>query len=70
MLWRKQSRVEVPDDLDQARNIKREAAKDMSQLKRQAPYVSRLAARLIERRELNHFGDDVQITFTPRESNA
>lgn len=48
--------------------MREEAAEEMREAQRQAPYVARLTARLIERRALNHFGDDIQITFTRRES--
>lgn len=55
------------DDIQEARDMREEAAEDMRAVQRQAPYVSRLTARLIERRALNHFGDDIQITFSRRE---
>lgn len=54
-------------DIEEAREMREEAAQDMREVQRQAPYVARLTARLIERRALNHFGDDIQITFTRRE---
>lgn len=55
------------DDLCEAAAMREEAARDLQQARSQAGYVSRLTARLIERRALNHFGDDIQITFTRRD---
>lgn len=48
--------------------MREEAAADLAAAQRQAPYVARLTAALIERRALNHFGDDIQITFTRRDA--
>ena len=47
--------------------MRAEAARELAQARSQTAYVSRLTARLIERRALNHFGDDIQITFNRRE---
>ena len=55
------------DDIAEAQQMREEAAEDLRQAQRQAPYVARLTAALIERRALNHFGDDIQITFSRRE---
>ncbi len=54
-------------DIAEAIEMREEAAEEMRQAQQQAPYVARLTARLIERRALNHFGDDIQITFSRRE---
>lgn len=42
------------------------AQQQLAEVKTQGRYVNRLTAALIERRANNHFGDDLQITFTPR----
>jgi hypothetical protein len=66
-MWWSRRHPPEPADLQQARTLRAEAQEELAVAKRQAPYVARLTARLIERRALNHFGDDIQITFTPRE---
>jgi hypothetical protein len=68
MWWRKRP-VEAAD-VEEARVVRAEATAELAQVKKQAPYVSRLSARLIERRAMNHFGDDITITFTPRGNRA
>ena len=55
------------DDIAEAQKMREETAEEMREVQRQAPYVARLTARLIERRALNHFGDDIQITFSRRD---
>lgn len=64
MWWRR--RPTVPTDVHEALELKSEATRHLAEAKAQAPAVAQLAARLIERRALNHFGDDIQITFRPR----
>lgn len=53
-------------DTGQAQAIRREAVREMAELKAQQAEVESLARKLNRRRALNHFGQDVQITFTPR----
>lgn len=69
MWWSRRNPPE-PADVQQARVLRAQAQTELAAAKQQAPYVARLTARLIERRALNHFGDDIQITFTPRGSRA
>ena len=64
-MWGRKKTVRETD-VHEALEIREDARKDLAELKAQSPYVSRLSARLIERRALNHFGDDIQITFRPR----
>lgn len=64
MWWRK--RTPVAGDILEAQKIRAEAEQDMRHLRAQAPYVARLTSRLVERRELNHFGDEITVSFTPR----
>jgi hypothetical protein len=65
-MWRKKQRVTVPDDLNEARELKHSADVDLDQLKSQETYVVNLTNRLIARKKLNHFGDAAQLTFTSR----
>lgn len=60
--WRK------PDITPDAEAIAARAAaeRELAQVRAQGRYVRRLSAALIERRQLNHFGDEIQITFKPR----
>lgn len=53
-------------DIGQAQEMREEASAELAELRRQAPHVERLSKRLIERRKQNHFGDEIQLTFTPR----
>ena len=68
MWWRKRPTVQT--DVQEAWELKREASRHLAEAKAQAPSVASLAARLMERRALNHFGDEIQITFTPRGGRA
>lgn len=68
-MWpRKKKPVRLEDDTAEARTMRVAAQRDIDQLQKQAPAVHTIAARLIERRALNHFGDDIQVTFRPRET--
>lgn len=57
-------------DVKQAREMRAEATGDMEALQAQAPLVTRLAELLVERRKLNHFGEELTVTFTPRRSTG
>lgn len=69
-MWLNKHRTPVLDDIEEARALRDDANTDLITLKRQAPYVARMTARLIARREQNHFGDSIQITFSPRGSHV
>lgn len=69
-MWWSKRESKVPADLDEARKIRDEAQADLAEVHAQAPYVARLTTRLVERRALNHFGDDLQISFTPKDKHA
>lgn len=58
--------VPVPDDLHEAISMRAQASEELRELENQAPAVQRLSSYLSERRQLNHFGDSIQITFTRR----
>lgn len=62
MWWNRKPHVEDAE----ASQARANAAQELEQVKAQGAYVNRLTTALIERRKVNHFGDDLQITFTPR----
>lgn len=64
--WCKRKAHTPPADVQEAQELRAEAIDNLMQLEKQAPYVDRLTDRLIERRRQNHFGEEIQITFTPR----
>lgn len=53
-------------DIHEAKSLRQEASAELAELREQAPQVERLTRRLVARRKQNHFGDEIQITFTPR----
>lgn len=71
-MFRRRKKVEVPptpvvpDDIDQARAVRARASVAHRDALREGFAVTQLAAALVERRSLNHFGDSIQITFTRR----
>ena len=65
MWWRKRE-VPEPSDVAEARAQRTEALAALEAAQAQGPIVARLTAKLIERRDQNHFGDALQITFTAR----
>lgn len=65
-MWRKKTRVPAPDDLAEARRYRADAEAALQSAQAQDKSVRRLTTRIIERRDQNHFGDALQITFTPR----
>lgn len=67
MAWWKRPKLEPDTEAIAARVA---AEQELAQVRAQGRYVQRLSAALIERRQLNHFGDEIQITFTPKESRA
>lgn len=67
---RNKRQTSVPDDTGEALVIRAEANSSLTKIQDQAPYVARLTARLIQRRELNHFGDSIQVTFSPKGTNV
>lgn len=53
-------------DVGEARSMRSEAKADLKEVQRKDTYVTGLASRLVERRDLNGFGDQIQITYTRR----
>lgn len=58
--------VEMVDDLDEAQEIRDEAQREMFELNTQKNEVRNLVYRLARRREKNHFGDELTVSFRPR----
>lgn len=63
---RKNEPVEIPDDINQARELREQAQDEHREVSSQGPAIDRLTGYLNERRALNHFGESIQITFTRR----
>jgi hypothetical protein len=66
MIWWKNRPNQVPDDLDEAKEIRREASREIAELQAQAPFVKSMTQNLLARRAANHFGDSIQVTFVRR----
>ena len=66
MIWwkRKPSPEPIPDDIEQAREMRAEARAEYAKLRAQAPTVKRMTQGILSRGVRNHFGEDIQITFT------
>lgn len=68
-MWGKKPKtesIEIPDDIHEAKSMRARATEDMRELEDQAAGITRLTSYLSERRQLNHFGESIQITFTRR----
>ena len=69
-MWPKKKKPTRPApnvaDLAEARTMREEANAELVKVRIQDQYVNRLTGRLLERRALDAFGNDVQITFTRR----
>lgn len=66
-MWgRKRRYVEVPDDTGQSKAIREQAEVELYELKLQSPEVESMRRRLVRRREQNHFGEELSVTFRPR----
>lgn len=68
---RKQERDEVREaDIELARRELAKAQSDQQDVVSRAPIVASLSAYLAERRELNHFGEALSDSITPRRRHA
>lgn len=68
IMWRRKRKpVEVPDDTGEAQAIRLETETELHYLKLQSPEVESIRRRLARRREQNHFGEELSVTFRPRE---
>lgn len=59
-------RVQVPDDTGEAQVMRQESKEELKRLQRQRYEVRDIADRLHRRRELNHFGEEMTVSFRPR----
>lgn len=66
-MWRRKKITPV-QDVDQARALRERATRELEVLHAQAPYVNRLVGTLVERRKVNHFGEQLEVTWIPREA--
>lgn len=57
-------------EISEARASQARARNNMEVMVRQRDRVADLVQTLIERREENHFGESIRISFTPRKTNA
>jgi hypothetical protein len=62
--------VSPSDDVEEARRLRADAEEQYGELLEQRPRVARLTSYLVERKELNGFGEEVHISFTPKERHA
>ena len=59
--------VVVPDDIAEAQELRAQGELDRRDAITQGFAISQLTSWLTARRELNHFGDQIQITFVPKD---
>jgi hypothetical protein len=57
-------------DVEQALKKQEQAENDYREVLGQRFAVAELTSYLVERRALNHFGDDITISFRPRRNRA
>jgi hypothetical protein len=60
----------VPDDVDESRRQRACTEEQLRTVNARAPRVAAMTAYLAERREQNHFGESIQITFVPRRADG
>lgn len=68
-MWFKRSKPasgHVNPDIGEAQSLRDEAKADLREVNRKDSYVAGLTSRLVERRERNGFGDQIEITYTRR----
>lgn len=59
---------QVPDDISEAQELRRVATAQLAAVEKRTNTVNQIGQFLAERREQNHFGEAIQITFTRRAS--
>lgn len=68
---RKRIEAEVREqDIERARAELVGAKKEGKRVRRQAPQIASMSAYLAQRREQNHFGDALAVSFQPRRNHA
>lgn len=69
MMWPFKPRPsQVPDDIGEAQQLRQNATDQLAAVQKRTNTVNQIGKFLAERREQNHFGDSIQITFTRRAS--
>lgn len=69
----KRKRIEAEEreqDIERARAELVGAKNESKRVRRQAPQIASMSAFLAQRREQNHFGDALAVSFQPRRKNA
>lgn len=69
MMWPFKARPsQVPNDVLEAQELRKTATDQLAAVQRRTNTVNQIGQYLAERREQNHFGESIQITFTRRAS--
>ncbi|WP_442354826.1 DUF7620 family protein [Leucobacter japonicus] len=68
-MLRRKKLVDVPDDTGQARAARSAALAQLRRLHEQKAEVCSLKERLERRREWNHFGEEISVSFRPRQNS-
>lgn len=69
-MWGRKRRPVVPDDTGEAQIIRAEARDELHELYRQSHEVASISRKLARRRELNHFGEELTVSFQPKGRHA
>lgn len=65
-VWGRKKKIAVPDDTGEAQIMRDESKEELKRLQRQRYEVASITDRLHRRRELNHFGEEITVSFRPR----
>lgn len=60
----------VPDDTGQAHAISQEAKNELREVRMQNMEVESMLRKLERRRQQNHFGEEITISWTPRKGHT
>lgn len=63
-------RQKATDDTDEIKRMRASAEQEKWELQLQKPEVESLVRKLKRRRELNHFGEELQVSFRPRNGHS
>lgn len=65
-MWFTKKKASINPDVGEAQVLRDEAKADLKEVNRKDTYVAGLTSRLVERRERNGFGEQIEITYTRR----
>lgn len=65
-MWGRKRGPVVPDDTGEAQVIREQAEAEKRELFEQRFEIASLSRKLARRREANHFGEELSISFRPR----